>query len=184
MKQKLENVEEICNKMENPMKMLFISKITLSSGAVGAELEKSAKLLEMLVDGRKAQIIKSGPKTRIPAFNVKPKMELGARITVRKGNARVILKKLLGAIENTLKRRQVGNNTFSFGIKEYIEIPGVEYAREIGIRGLNVSVSFERKGFRVKKKKIKMGNLPLRQMATKEEIIKFMEENFNTKFVK
>ncbi len=39
----------------------YISKVVLSAGAVGPELEKAKKLLE-LVSGGKAQIIKPGPK--------------------------------------------------------------------------------------------------------------------------
>ena len=163
--------------MTNPL----IGKVVLSSGATGTDLEKAKKLLEMLTN-MKAQIIKSGPKKRIPSFGVKPNMPLGTRVTLRKKEATEILKKLLGAIDNSLKRDQIKNNHFSFGIKEYIEIPGVEYEREIGIRGFNVAVVFERKGLRVKNKKIKRGNLPNKQQVTKEEIIKFMEENFKTSF--
>ena len=168
------------NKMENPMRKPFISKLVLSAGATGTELEKSAKLLELLTD-RKAKITKSGPRRRIPAFGVKPSMPLGAVITIRGEKAIALLKKFLGAIDNTIKKDSVSNNTLSFGIKEYIEIPEVEYVREIGIRGFNVTVSFERKGTRIKKRKINRGKLPKKQQVTRKEIIKFMEEKFNTK---
>jgi len=169
----------IKNKAMNPMRKPKIAKITLSAGAVGPDLEKATKLLEMLTD-RKAEVIKSGPKRRIPAFGVKPNMPLGTRITLRGEKAISLLKRFLGSIDNSLKETQFGENGFSFGIKEYIEIPGVEYVREIGIRGFNVTVSFERAGFRVKKKKIKRGKLPKKQRVQKDEIIKYMEENFGT----
>ncbi len=181
MNQKLETQKKI-NKMENPMRKPFISKIVLSAGATGAELEKSSKLLEMLT-GMKAKITKSGPRSRIPAFDVKPSMPLGAIITIRGEKALMLLKRFLGTIDNTIKENQVSNNTFSFGIKEYIDIPEIEYVREIGIRGFNVTVTFERKGVRVKKRKIKRGKLPKKQHVTKKEIIKFMEEKFKTNFV-
>jgi large subunit ribosomal protein L5 len=182
MNQELKQEQKMKNKADNPMREPFVSKIVLSAGAVGADLDKATKLLEMLADGRKAQIIKSGPKRRIPSFGVKPNMPLGTRITVRGKKSIDLLKRFLGTIDNALKKNQIVDNTFSFGIKEYIEIPGVEYVREIGIRGFNVTVSFERKGFRVKRKKIKRGKLPARQRVSKEEIIKFMEENFKTSF--
>ena len=169
------------NKMANPMRNPKISKVVLSAGAVGPDLDKAAKLLEML-SGMKVQIIKSGPKRRIPAFSVKPNMPLGVRVTIRGKKAIALLKRVLGAVDNTLKENSVDKNTFSFGIKEYIEIPEVEYVREIGIRGFNITVTFERAGVRVKKRKIKRGKLPKKQSVTKEEIIKFMEENFKTSF--
>lgn len=165
---------------ENPMRKMILEKVTLSSGAVGGELDKAKKLLELLTE-KKAQIIKSGSKTRIPDFGVKPNMELGTRVTLRKEEAKEILRRLLVAVDNTLSENQISDNTFSFGIKEYIEIPGIEYQRDIGIRGLNVTVTFIRKGVRVKRKKLKYGKLPEKQNVSQEEIIKYLEENFNAK---
>lgn len=167
---------------ENVMRTPKIVKVVLSAGAVGKELVKAAKLLEILTE-KKAQIIKSGPRRRIPAFNVKPNMELGTRVTIRGEESVKILQRLLGAIDNVLKKSQIGKNNFSFGIKEYIEIPGMEYDRDIGIRGFNVTVVFERAGARVKKRKIKTGKFPQRQMVKEEEIIKYMEETFKTSFI-
>jgi large subunit ribosomal protein L5 len=144
-------------------------------------LDKAVKLLK-LVSERNPQIVKSGPKRRIPAFGVKPDMPLGTNVTVRGNEAVKLLKKLLGAIDNQLKKKQISENTFSFGIQEYIEIPGIEYEREIGIKGFNVTVSFERAGFRVARKKIKSGKIGKNQRIPKEEIIKFMEGEFKTQF--
>ena len=98
-------------------------------------------------------------------------------------NAEEFLKKMLMPIDNRLKEKQISENTFSFGIQEYIEIPGVEYQRDIGIMGFDVTVVFARAGKRVKLKKRKKGKIPKRQMITKQEIIKFMEEKFQTEFI-
>lgn len=164
---------------ENIMRKPKLVKVVLSAGAVETELEKSAKLLGMLSE-MKPQIIQAGPRTRIPAFNVRPGLELGARVTLRKEKAVKLLRRLLGAIDNTLKNSQISDNHFSFGIKEYIEIPDMEYVREFGSRGFNVTVVFERHGVRIKNKKIKNGKLPKRQTVSKEEIIHFMKNNFKT----
>ncbi len=169
------NAEKQINVMREPR----IARVVLSTGAVEAELVKAQKLLE-LVSGKKAQINKSGSRTRIPAFEVKPNMELGASVTLRGKEAIEVLRKLLGAADNKLKESQIDRNNFSFGIDEYINIPGMKYVREVGIRGFNVAVVFERPGVRVKKRKIKQGNLPAKQHVTKEEIIEFMEDKFDT----
>ncbi|MBU0467263.1 MAG: 50S ribosomal protein L5 [Nanoarchaeota archaeon] len=166
-------------KKQNPMRKIKLEKVVLSCGATGPNLEKSQTLLEML-SGKKAQIIKAGPKRRIPNFGVKPNLPLGTAVTLRGKEAFEILKKLLGAIDNELNEKQIAENGFSFGIKEYIEIPGAEYKREIGIRGLNVTACFTRAGIRVKRKKIKKGKVPERQYPQSEEIIEYMEENFDT----
>ncbi|MBM3228766.1 50S ribosomal protein L5 [Candidatus Pacearchaeota archaeon] len=164
---------------ENPMRKIKLEKVTLSVGGVGEELEKGVRLLEMLTKRKPA---KMKTKKRIPALGIRPKLEVGAVVTIRK-NPEEILKRLLAARNNMLNMGCVGENSFSFGIKEYIEIPGAEYQRDLGIRGLDVTVTFSRAGRRIKLKKIKRGKIAKKQNISKEEIIQLMEENFNTKFI-
>ena len=166
-------------KKNNPMREIKIEKVVLSIGGLAEELEKGVKLLEFLTNRKP---MKTRAKKRIPSLGVRPRLEIGAVVTLRK-NYENLLKRLLASVDNTLKKKQISENNFSFGIEEYIEIPGIEYQREIGTRGLDVTIIFKRNGRRVKLKKIKRGKIPKRQMISKEEIIKFMEENFQTKFI-
>ena len=163
----------------NPMREIKIEKVVLSAGGTGDDLEKGVKLLKLLT-GKKPAKMKS--KKRIPSLGVRPGLEVGAVVTLRK-NAEEFLKKMLMAESNSLKKKQISENNFSFGVKEYIEIPGVEYERDIGIMGFDVTVVFKRTGRRVKLKKIKRGKVPKKQSISKEEIIKFMEEKFQTEFI-
>lgn len=165
---------------QNRMREVKIEKLVFSLGGTGEKLEKGVKLLKMLT-GKKPAKMKT--KKRIPSLGVRPKLEVGTVVTIRK-DIEKILKKMLIAIDNRLNEKQISENNFSFGIKEYIEIPGTEYQREIGIMGLDVTVVFKRTGRRVRFKKIKRGKIPKRQAIPKEEIIKFMEENFQTTFIK
>lgn len=171
--------KELNKNQMNPMRKIEIEKIVLSIGGTGEELEKGFRLLKILT-GRTPAKMRS--RKRIPSLGVRPKLEVGVVVTIRK-NPEETLRKMLSALDNTLKKSQISENNFSFGIKEYIEIPGTEYQRDIGIRGLDVTVAFKRAGRRVKLKKIKKGKIPKRQAITSEEIIKFMEENFKTKFI-
>lgn len=166
-------------KKQNPMRKVSIEKVVLSVGGTGADLEKGFQLLKVLT-GRNPT--KTVSRKRIPALGIRPNLEVGAVVTIRK-NPEEILEKMLSAIDNTLDKGQIDTNNFSFGIKEYLEIPGVEYQRDIGIRGFDVTVVFKRAGGRrVKLRKAKKGKVPKRQNVTKEEIIKFMEDNFDTEF--
>ncbi|MEK6925676.1 MAG: 50S ribosomal protein L5 [Nanoarchaeota archaeon] len=165
-------------KNENSMREIKIEKVVFSIGGTEENLEKGFKLLQKLTNKTPARM-KSNK--RIPSLSVKPNLEVGAVVTVRK-EAEFLLKKMLTTIDNTLKKKQISENNFSFGIKEYIEIPGMEYQRDIGIRGLDVTVVLKRAGRRIRLKKIKRGKIPKRQVISKEEIIKFMEEKFGTNF--
>jgi len=167
------------NKKNNSMREIKIEKVVLSVGGTGDVLERGFKLIKFLTNGKPA---KMKSKKRIPSWGVRPGLEIGAVITIRK-KPEEILKKMLIAIDNRLRKSQISKNNFSFGIKEYIEIPGVEYQRDIGILGFDITVVFKRAGRRVKLRKIKKGKIPERQIITEEEIIKFMEDKFQTEFV-
>ena len=163
----------------NPMREVKIEKIVFGIGGTGDYLAKGVILLGMIT-GKK--VAKTKSNKRIPGFGVRPGLEVGAVVTIRK-EIEPILKKMLVAIDNVLRKKQISENNFSFGIKEYLEIPGMEYNRELGMMGFDVTVVFKRTGRRVKLKKIKRGKVPSKQKISQEEIIKFMEENFQTKFI-
>jgi len=164
---------------ENPTRKIRVEKVVLSIGGTAEQLEKGVKLLGMIT-GRKPAKMKSNK--RIPTFGVRPKLEVGTVVTIRKDNME-FLKRMLTAIENKLKKKQISENNFSFGIKEYIEIPGMEYQRDLGVIGLDVTVVFKRMGRKVSQRKVKRGKIPARQRISREEIIKFMEDNFQTEFI-
>lgn len=164
--------------MTNPMREIKIEKVVLSIGGKADELEKGVKLLKILTDRKPAKMIS---RKRIPSWSVRPKLEVGAVVTLRK-DVKEFLNRLLVAKDNTLKKSQISENNFSFGIEEYIEIPGTEYIRELGIRGFDVTVVFKRSGRRVKLRKVKKGRIPKKQIISREEIIKFMEEKFSVNF--
>jgi large subunit ribosomal protein L5 len=163
---------------ENKMREVRVEKVVLSVGGTAEQLEKGFKLLK-LITGKTPAKMKS--HKRIPAFGVRPNLEVGAVVTIREEPIEM-LKRMLTAIENKLRTKQISINNFSFGIKEYIEIPGVDYQREIGMMGLDVTVVFKRAGRRVGQKKAKTGKVSPKQKISRDEIIKFMKDNFQTEF--
>ncbi len=167
-------------KQENKMREICIEKLVLNIGGTGEKLEKGFKLLEIL-SGKKPVKVKA--TKRIPTWNVRPGLEVGTKVTLRGKDAEKMLERLLPAIDSQLKEKQIQNNFFSFGIHEYIEIPEMEYIREVGIMGLEVTVVFERSGKRVEKKKIKRGKTR-RLIVKPEEIISILENKFNASILR
>jgi large subunit ribosomal protein L5 len=166
---------------ENKMHELEIEKMVLNCGGIEDKLERSIKLLEIITK-RKIQVMKS--TKRIPDFGISPGKKSGCKVTLRdRDEIMTLLKRFFAALDNTIKSRQIVNNHFSFGIKEYIEIPGLEYNRDIGILGFEVDLSFSRKGKRVKLRKIKQGKYPKRQDVTREEILNFLKKNFKLNII-
>jgi len=167
-------------KLVNPMREIKLEKVILNIGGVAEKLDKGVILLEK-ISGKKA--IKVKATKRIPTWNVRPGLEVGTKVTLRGEEAIAIVKKLLPAIDNTLKEKQIQPNCFSFGIHEYIEIPGVEYIREVGIMGFEVTVVFSRAGKVVEKKKVKRGKAR-RITVTREEIEEYLVTKFNTEILR
>ena len=59
----------------------------------------------------------------------------------------------------------------------------MEYQRNIGMKGLQVTVVFKRKGKRIQVRKIKNGKIPKRQRVTKGEIIDFLKSKYQTEIL-
>ncbi len=165
---------------KNEMRKTRIEKVVLSIGGREEDLDKGVKLLQKLTNKKP---VKRKSEKRIPGLGVSPGMEVGCIVTLRGREAKAILKKMLAAIDNKIREKQISTDTFSFGIPEYIEIPGIEYQRDIGIIGLAVCVSFYRKGKRISKRRKKKRKLPKKQHVTKQDIINYLEKNFNTEVI-
>lgn len=163
------------------MRNLEIEKLTLNIGAGKSQdkLEKGMKLLKK-ISGFEA--VKTTASKRIPGWGVRPGLPVGCKITLRKGKVNDIIKVLLKGKDNILTERNFDSEgNVAFGVHEYIDIPELKYEPEIGIMGFQVCISLKRKGFRIKNRKEKRKKIPLRHRITKEESIKFMNDNFGTK---
>ena len=178
-----EKVEDIktetkpAGKKMNPMQEIEIEKMVLHCGGTEDKLEKSIKLLEMITGSNKIYVVKS--TRRIPTFGISPGKKSGAKITLRdKEKINGLLERFFASMDNEFPLKQITTNQVCFGIHEYIEIPGMEYNRDIGITGFEVMLVFKRKGKSVKARKIKKGKYPKRQAVSKEEIVKYMEDKF------
>ena len=165
---------------ENIMRKVKIEKVVLNVGGTGEKLDKGYILLQKL-SGKKPIKIKA--RKRIPTWGVRPGLEVGVKVTLRGEEAEKFIELVLPAIGNTLKEKQIKDNFVSFGIHEYIEIPSIEYMREVGIMGFEVTIVFTRSGKRVNEKKVKRGQVR-RQAVSSEEIQEIMINKFKTNILR
>ncbi len=163
----------------NPMQQIKIEKITINIG-IGKQqsnLDKAIKLIKTLTG---IEPIKNITNKRIPSWGVRPGLPLGCKITLRKQKAKDILKRLLEAKENKLTDTQFDERgNIAFGIHEYIEIPGTKYDPEIGMMGLQVCVTLEKPGYRIKRRKNKTSKIAKSHLIKKQDSIEFMKKEFN-----
>ncbi len=156
----------------NVMQSVKIAKITLNIGFGKSEdmLKKALKLLGKISP---VKPIKTVTQKRIPGWNLRPGLAIGAKATIRKDTVE-ILKRLLAAKNNILLERNFdAQGNFSFGIPEYIDIPGLEYDPELKIMGLEVAVTLQRPGFRLKMRKVNPRKIGKSHLITKEDAKEF-----------
>ena len=162
----------------NPMRDIKVEKVTLNIGAGKdqTKLEKGITLLTTIAD---ATPIKTITKKRIQEWGLRPGLPIGCKLTLRKNKALKILPRLLNAVDNKLSLNQIDTNgNISFGIHEYIDISGTKYDPKIGIMGLEVCVTLERPGYRIKRRRILSRKIPTRHRITRQDAVEYMTKSF------
>ncbi len=163
----------------NPMRAIRIEKITVNIGVgePGEKLEKAKKLLESLLN-KKIILTRTRKRT---TFGTPKGRTIGVKVTLRGKDAEEFLKRALEAREKRLPKTVFDTQgNFSFGVKEHIDMPGVKYDPELGIFGMDVSVTLERLGFRIQRKAMarKLGR---KHRITEEDAMQWVIGKFGIK---
>ncbi|MBU0666252.1 MAG: 50S ribosomal protein L5 [Nanoarchaeota archaeon] len=165
----------------NLMREIRIEKVTLNVGA-GKDQDKLKKAQKLLKHITGIEPIKTITQKRIAGWGLRPGLPIGCKITIRKKPAVVLLKRLIKAKENKLAKTTFDDfGNISFGILEYIDIPETKYDPELGMMGLQASITLERPGFRIKKRKLMKRKIPLSHKITRKDAINFIKKEFNAK---
>ena len=165
----------------NKMKEIRIEKVTLNVGAGKDQkvLEKGVKLLKNLTG---IDPVKTITQKRIQGWGLRPGLPIGTKITLRGEPAHQMVERLVYAKDNMFKQSNFDENgNISFGILEYVDIKDAKYDVDIGMMGLQASITLSRPGFRVKNKRIKPGKIAMSHRISKQEAIDYMKKNYNIK---
>jgi large subunit ribosomal protein L5 len=164
---------------KNPMLKPRIEKVTvnMSVGQSGKPLEQAATILQQLTNQKPSR--RQAKKT-IREFGIRKGESIACLVTLRNKKAEEFLRKALQAVDNKLSKycfdRQ-GN--FSFGIKEHIDIPGTKYVPDLGIHGMDISVSLGRAGYRVKRRHRVKSRVGKDHLLTADEAVLFIKDEFD-----
>src|SRR3989344_7047954 len=163
------------------MREVVVGKLTLNIGA-GKDQSKLDKGMELFKTITGKVPIKTFTNKRIQEWGLRPGLPIGCKVTLREGEAVELLKRLIEAKDGKLTLSQFDDNgNISFGIREYIDIPGVKYDPKIGIIGLQVCVTLERPGYRVKKRALRTSKVGKKHAIAKQEAMDYMKNAFNVK---
>lgn len=176
--------DEILKKWkEQPMLKPKIAKVVVNIcvGKSGEPLEKATKVLQDLTSQTP---IKKKAKKTIRDFGIRKDEPIACVVTLRKQKATDFLKKVLPVFDNILSRKSFDKyGNFSFGLKEHIEIAGVPYDPDIGIFGMDVCVSLDRPGYRVKKRRREKAKIGSKHILTFNEALVFAKYTLGVEVV-
>jgi large subunit ribosomal protein L5 len=155
--------------------------VNLNVGKSGEPLEKALKVLKELTG---QMPLKKQAKKTIRDFGIRKGESIACVVTLRKQLALNFLKKVLPVIDNQILRSSFDRQgNFAFGIKEHIEIAGVKYDPDMGIFGMDVCVSVNRPGHRIKIRRRKKTQIGSKHLLTPEESIAFVKHTLGVEIV-
>ena len=168
---------------EQPMRMPRIEKVVvnLNVGKSGEPLEKANKVLAEITGQTP---VKRKAKKTIRDFGIREGESIAVVVTLRKQKAIAFLKKVLPVVENKVSKRSFDERgNFAFGLKEHIEIPGVKYDPDVGIFGMDVCVTVNRPGQRIKIRRKQNKSVGPKHLLTPEESIVFIKQTLGVEIV-
>jgi large subunit ribosomal protein L5 len=176
--------EDVTIKLEEqPMLKPRIEKVVvnLNVGKSGEPLEKATRVLKELT----GQVpVKRNAKNTIRDFGIRKGEPIACTVTLRKQKAIDFLKKVLPVVDNKISRSSFDKQgNFAFGLKEHIEIVGVKYDPDVGIFGMDVCVSVNRPGQRVKIRRKQKARVGRKHILTPEESVAFIGQTLGIEIV-
>lgn len=167
----------------NKMQDLRIEKIVVNIGVgeAGEKLQKAEKVLQ-LVTGQKP--VRTQSKSTNRDFNIRKKMEIGCKVTLRHEKAEKFLKDALWIKENRLAGYSFDKQgNFAFGIPDYTDFPNQKYDPEIGIFGMDVCVVMTRPGWRVTQRLRAPTKIPKKHRLTPQITKQHLKVRYNVEVV-
>ena len=163
----------------HPMRKPRVAKVSVNFavGASGPELERARELCERITN----QVPADGKaKESVRGFAIRKHEPIAVFTTLRGELAEEFLKKSFWALEDRISHRKFDSlGNLSFGISDHLTLPDIKYDPKIGVLGLQVCVTLEKPGYRIKKRRLCKKRIPLKHQISREEAMTFMQKTFN-----
>jgi large subunit ribosomal protein L5 len=170
-------------KTTGSMRALRIGKVTVNIGVgqAGDRLEKAERVLEELTGQKPVRTIS---RSTIRDWGLRDGMPIGCKVTLRRKAAEEFVRRALWPRENRVAEWSFDREgNLQFGVPDHTGFEGQKYNPDIGVFGMDVAITVERPGFRVKRRRLLRRHLPHRHRVTREEAMAFLKEKFNLEIV-
>lgn len=168
---------------EQVMTQPQIAKVTVNMGIGegGDRLAKAEKTMEKLT-GQKP--MRTFGKVNNRELGVRPGMPIGCKVTLRGEAAESFVKRALYTRLNKIHAWSFDNQgNLQFGVADHTTFEGERYDPEVGVFGMDVAITLEKPGHRIKHRRLLTRKVPPKHRVTREESIAFLSEKFNIEVI-
>jgi large subunit ribosomal protein L5 len=160
-----------------------IEKVTINIGVgeAGERLKKAETVLQNITKHKPVQTIS---KTTNKDWGIREQMPIGCKVTLRGKEAQEFLKDALNTRQNKMSDYSFDEQgNLAFGIPDHTTFRSQKYDPSIGIFGMDICITMQKPGYRIKHRLIAPGKIPSKHRVKKEETMKFFSEKFNVEVV-
>ncbi len=169
--------------MSNPMTSPRVAKVTVNIGVGegGDRLERAEKVLIKLTGGSPVRTL---GKMNNRELGVRPGMPIGCKVTLRGEAADSFVKRALYTRKSKVYNWSFDNQgNMQFGVADHTTFENERYDPEIGVFGMDVCITLEKPGHRIKHRRLLTRKVPKRHRVTREEAIAFLSERYEMEVV-
>ncbi len=163
----------------NPHTLPRIAKVTVNMGVGegGDRLEKAERTLEKLTGQKPSRTF---GKMNNRDLGVRPGMPIGCKATLRGTTAEEFVRRALYTRHSKIFGWSFDNQgNLQFGVKDHTDFEGERYDPDTGVFGMDVAITLEKPGHRIKHRRLLSRKVPRRHRVTPEEARAFLVEKFN-----
>jgi len=167
----------------HPMRRITVDKVVVNIGVgdAGERLLKAEKVLNMLTGMKPSRTIS---RTTNRDLGIRKGAPIGCKVTLRKQPALDFLKRAFWVKENRIAGYSFDpRGNFSFGVNDYTDFEGMKYNPDIGIYGMDITVSLMRPGFSVGRRRIARGKMHHSHRITQDEGRDFVRRTFGVEVI-
>jgi len=168
---------------ENPMTQPKIVKVTVNIGVGegGERLQKAETVMEKLTGMKPVRTIS---RTTNKNWNLREGMPIGCKVTLRGEEAEEFVRRALWTRNNKVAGYSFDNQgNLQFGVSDHTDFEGEKYDPNVGVFGMDVCITLEKPGHRIKHRRVLTRRVPAHHRVTREEAMEFLTEKFDIEVI-
>ncbi len=168
---------------DNVMTKPQIAKVTVNIGCGegGDKLERAEKVLTKLTGAKPSRTF---GKINNRELGVRPGMPIGCKVTLRGEAAeKFIARALYTRLHKVFSYSFDNQGNLQFGVADHTNFEGERYDPDVGVFGMDVAITLEKAGHRIKHRRLLARKVPKRHRVTREEAMAFLTEKFQMEVI-